>query len=178
MSAVSRQDEFVVMAEVVKAVGLKGEFKLYPLLDFFAPVLETAYAVWEDGTPVNALGHRPAGSCEVLRTAASRSREDAEALVGRRLGFRRADYLAADFPRPEKGLPFRWLGRRMVTVAGEAVGHVDEVRWTGGQYLLVVATASHEVLVPAVAPILAPDAGLDGDLVIDPPPGLLDVALG
>jgi len=178
MDPAARQGDFVAMAEVVKAVGLKGEFKLYTLLDFHAPILDTGYAVWDDGTPLAAEGHRPAGNCEVVRTAACSSRDLADGLVGRRVGFMREDYLAEDFPRPANGLPFRWLGRSLVTVDGQAVGEVDEVRWTGGQYLLVARSDRGEVLVPAVAPILTPDAGLEGDLVIDPPEGLLDVQAG
>jgi len=178
MSGTAADNQFVAMAEVVKAVGLKGELKLYPLLDFFAPVLDSRFVVWEDGSPVQVAGHRPAGACEVMRLTACGTREGAEDLVGRRLGFARGSHLDPAFPRPDGGLPFRWLGRRLVTVAGEAVGDVGEVRWTGGQYLLVVQTGRGEVLIPAVAPILAADSGLDGDLVIDPPRGLLDVASG
>ena len=39
----------------------------------------------------------------------------------------------------------------------------------GGRYV-------PETLIPALPPILRPDDGLDGVLVIDPPEGLLDVA--
>ncbi len=170
--------QIVVMAEVVKAVGLKGELKLYPLLDFFAPVLETDFLVWGDGSPVKISGHRPAGNCEVVRIPGCDSREAAEALVGRKVGFKRASYLQESFPRPALGLPFRWLGRRIVTTAGDPVGEVAEVKWTGGQYLLVTNEGLREILIPAVHPILLDDAGLEGPLVIDPPEGLLEVGLG
>lgn len=178
MNSATPQDGFVAMAEVVKAVGLKGELKLYTLLDFHAPILDSGYAVWEDGTPLAVSGHRPAGNCEVVRLDGCSSRDQADGLIGRRVGFLRADYPKADFPRPDAGLPFRWLGRPLVTAAGETVGEVDEVRWTGGQYLLVMKSGSGEVLIPAVAPILAFDPGLEGELVIDPPLGLLDVQGG
>jgi ribosomal 30S subunit maturation factor RimM len=67
----------------------------------------------------------------------------------------------------------------VVTLASSTVGTVAEVRLTGGGFLLVIPdpTRGGEILVPAVAPILAPDDGLEGDLVIDPPEGLLDVHL-
>ena len=42
-------ERFVGIGEVVKAVGLRGEVKLYPLLDFHAPLLGSAYLTWEDG---------------------------------------------------------------------------------------------------------------------------------
>jgi len=171
-------DDFVAIADVVKAVGLKGEVKLYPLLDFHEPLLDSGYLVWEDGAPLELLRHRPAGSNLAALPADSRDRNQAEALVGRQIGFLRRDYLADDFPRPPEGLAFRYLERPVVTTGGERVGTVSEVRLGGGQFVLVVETANGQALIPAVAPILAPDHGLEGELVIDPPEGLLDVNAG
>lgn len=168
-------DGFVVIAEAVKAVGLKGELKLYPLLDFHQPLLDSGYLMWEDGTALELRGHRPAGTCVAVAVVGSRDRNSAEALVGRQVGFRREDYLREDFPRPAGGLAFRYLGRTVVTVDGESVGTVDEVRRAAGTLLLVVRGGGHDVLIPAVAEILRPDDGLEGDLVVDPPEGLLDV---
>jgi 16S rRNA processing protein RimM len=174
-------NRFVVIGEVVKAVGLKGEVKLYPLLDFFEPLLDSPYVVWGDGTAAQLQGHRQAGSCEAVKVHGSNDRNAAESLVGRELGFMSACYLEEDFPRPAGGLPFRYLGRKVVTGTGDTVGTVEEVRFTGGGYLLVIPDprmAGREILVPAVVPILRPDEGLEGDLVIDPPEGLLDVQAG
>ena len=166
---------FVRIGEIVKPVGLRGEFKLYPLLDFFAPLLDSGYLVWDDGAPARLAGHRPAGACFVLRQDGVQSQEEAAALVGRELGFLAGSYLEADFPRPAGGLPFRYLGRPVDTKDGVRVGEVEEVRWTGGQLLLVVAGGARRILIPAVPAILRPDAGLAGPLVVDPPEGLLDV---
>ena len=171
-------DRFVPVAEVVKAVGLKGEVKLYALLDFHPGLLDGGYLAWEDGGAVRILGHRQTKGGVVVRTDGCGDRDAAEALVGRTLGFRREDYLRADFPRPDGGLPFRYLGREVVTADGEPVGTVDEVRSAGGRFLLVVTAGGGEILVPAVAPILRPDDGLEGELVVDPPEGLLDVNRG
>jgi 16S rRNA processing protein RimM len=171
-------EDFVAIAEAVKAVGLRGEVKLYPLLDFHEPLLDSGYLVWEDGTALELRGHRPAGSCVAVAPVGSRDRTSAEALVGRRVGFRRADYLREDFPRPAGGLAFRYLDRPVVTAAGEPVGTVEEVRRAGATLLLVLQRDGHDVLIPAVAPILQPDDGLEGALVVDPPEGLLDVNAG
>ena len=168
-------DDFVAIGEIVKAVGLRGEVKLFPLLDFHEPLLDSGFLVWDDGTPVRLRGHRPSGGCLVIRLAGSDDRSGAERLVGRELGFARERYLDPDFPRPEGGLAFRYLERRVVTTAGHEVGQVAEVRRLGGQLLLVVSCGDGEILIPAVAPILRASDGLEGDLVIDPPEGLLDV---
>ena len=169
-------DAFVAIAEVVKAVGLKGEVKLYPLLDFHEPLLESGYLEWEDGAPARLRSHRPlSGGCVAVRPEGCDDRDAAEGLVGRELGFRRGSYLEPDFPRPPGGLAFRYVGRPVVTTTGAAVGTVDEVRRAGGALLLVVPDADGEILIPAVPPILRPDDGLEGELVIDAPEGLLDV---
>jgi ribosomal 30S subunit maturation factor RimM len=174
-------NRFIAIGEVVKAVGLKGEFKLYPLLDYFEPLLDSPYVVWGDGTAARVQRHRQAGSCEAVKVLGVDGRNAAESLVGRELGFMSASYLEEDFPRPAGGLPFRYLDREVVTGTGDTVGTVDEVRFTGCGFLLVIPDprmAGREILIPAVAPILRPDEGLEGDLVIDPPEGLLDVQAG
>ncbi|PID79561.1 16S rRNA processing protein RimM [bacterium DOLJORAL78_65_58] len=168
--------DFVCVGEIVKAIGLKGELKLYPLLDYFDGLLDSPYTVWQDGSPVKILRHRPARSCVALMVEGVQSREAAEAMLGRELGFMRGSYVRDDFPVPPGGLAFRYLGRRVVTRGGDEIGRVDEVRLMGGAHMLVVPDGKREILIPAVEPILVrDDRSLEGDLVIDPPEGLLDV---
>ncbi len=102
-------------------------------------------------------------------------RNGAEAIIGGRLGFQREAYLDPEFPKPTAGLPFRYLDREVVTLDGESVGIVREVRFVGSNYLLVIPDGSRDILIPAVDEILQPDDGIEGKLVIDPPKGLLSV---
>lgn len=170
-------DRFVRIGEVVKAIGLKGELKLYPLLDYFEPLLDTGFLVWQDGTPVEVINHRPAGSCVAIKVDGVNDRNGADGMVGRTLGFAAKDYLDEGFPRPETGLPFRYLGREVRTVDGQSLGEVDEVRFGGAQYLLVIPGEKGEILIPSVEPILKFDDDLEGVLQVDLPEGLLDVQL-
>jgi len=167
-------DELVLIADVVKAVGLKGEVKLYPLLDFHAPLLTSEFLVWQDGTTAVLEKARPAGNCVAVKPLGCDDRNEAEALVGRQLGFQRAAYENEAFPRPEGGLPFRYLGRSVHDADGQTLGTVQEVRRYTGQILLVIEYDGREVMIPAVVPILQPDEGLSGPLVVDLPEGLLD----
>ena len=167
-------DPFVPIADVVKAVGLRGEVKLYPLLDFHAPLLETPFLVWDDGSAVTLERARPTGGGVAVKPAGCDDRDQAERLVGRQLGFRRERYLEAGFPRPADGLPFRYEGRPVQLAGGEPVGTVQEVRRYAAQVLLVVEIEGREVMIPAVEPILASDEGLEGPLIVTPPEGLLD----
>lgn len=165
---------FVPIADVVKAVGLKGEVKLYPLLDFHAPLLGSSFLTWEDGDAVSLEKARPAGNCVAVKPTGCNDRNGAEALVGRQLGFRRDSYLDTAFPRPAEGLPFRYLGRPVHATGGEDLGTVQEVRRYAAQVLLVIEHDGREVMIPAVEPILRRDDGLEGPLTVDLPEGLLD----
>ncbi len=172
------RNEFVPVAEVVKAVGLKGELKLYPLIDWYEPLLGTEDLLWEDQRPVHCERWRVHGPCYVVLTDDASNRDEAEGMVGRTVGFLRSRYADPDFPKPPRGLPFRWLGRNVVTSEGELLGEVDEVRLYGAQYTLIVPRGLAEIMIPAVPAILVAEDGLDGPLTVTLPEGLLDVALG
>jgi 16S rRNA processing protein RimM len=78
---------------------------------------------------------------------------------------------------PEEFYDHDLIGLDAVTVSGEQVGTITDVRHHG-QNLLVIAGAGPrfgtEILVPFVA-ALVPDVDLAaGRLIVDPPPGLLD----
>lgn len=89
---------------------------------------------------------------------------------------------AADVPLPEDPDEFhdhQLTGLTVVTVSGELVGTVSDVLHYG-QPLLSVTPApgtarSAELLVPFVAAIAVEVDLAAGKLVIDPPPGLLDL---
>ncbi len=166
---------FVAVAEVVRAVGLKGEFRLEPTLDWHPGLLGTPYLIWRSGEACEVEGWRAHGQGAVVRVAGCTTLEAARRRVGDEVGFLRSRYAEPGFPKPPEGLPFRYLGRPVVTAAGAPVGTVTEVRRYARQLLLVIARpAAAPALVPAVAPLLRPAPGLEGDLVIDPPAGLID----
>ncbi len=168
--------DFVAVAEAVRPVGLRGELKLYPLIDWHEALLAGGVLTWGDGSPCRAALSRWDGACPIVRVEGCDTREAAEARVGQRIGFARARYAEPGFPRPPEGLPFRYLGRQVRDASGEEVGRVAEVRRYGQLVLVVARPDGGEVLVPAVPPILRADEGLDGPLTIEPPPGLLNEA--
>ncbi len=167
--------DFICVGEIVKAIGLKGEVKLYPLLDYFDDLLDSPYVVWRDGSEVPIKRYRQASSCVALSLEGVSNRTSAEAMIGRELGFIRSNYANDDFPKPGGGLAFRFLDREVRTADGNSVGKVAEVRLAGGQHLLVIPDGNKEILIPAVSPILELDDSLEGVLTINPPEGLLDV---
>ncbi len=166
------------MGQIVKAIGLKGELKLYPFMDYFGDLMDSPFVVWQDGVTARISRHRQAGACIAVTLEGVTGRDDAEAMVGRELGFLRYNYDHEDFPLPKGGLPFRFLGREVCTTEGKSVGIVGEVRLAAGVHLLVIPDGDKEILIPAVSPILDVNDALEGDLIIDPPEGLLDVHTG
>jgi 16S rRNA processing protein RimM len=89
---------------------------------------------------------------------------------------------AADVPPPEDPDEFhdhQLTGLTVVTVSGELVGTVSDVLHYGQALLSVTPAAgtarSAEVLVPFVAAIAVEVDLAAGKVVIDPPPGLLDL---
>jgi 16S rRNA processing protein RimM len=83
---------------------------------------------------------------------------------------------------PDEFHDHQLVGLAVVTAAGEPVGVVTDVRHHG-QDLLVIEPAPGsprrgEILVPFVAPIAVDVDVTAGQMVIDPPAGLLDLATG
>ncbi len=76
---------------------------------------------------------------------------------------------------PDRFYDFEVLGLRVVARDGTEVGEVAGILETGGPVLLVVRRGEREVYVPFAEGILVkvdPDAG---EIVIDPPDGLLEL---
>ena len=76
---------------------------------------------------------------------------------------------------PEEFYDHQLVGLTVRTVGGEAVGQLAEVLHLPGQDVLSIRRPDGtEVLVPFVA-VMVPTVDLDsGEVLIDPPPGLLE----
>jgi 16S rRNA processing protein RimM len=92
---------------------------------------------------------------------------------------------AADVPAPQDPDEFhdhQLTGLTVVTVSGEMVGTVTDVLHHGQDLLAITPAAGTsrqaDVLVPFVAAIAVEVNLTSGTLVIDPPPGLLDLGQG
>jgi 16S rRNA processing protein RimM len=102
-------------------------------------------------------------------------RTQAESLRGTWLTRDSSDVASPD--DPDEFYDHELVGLAVVTTSGEPVGVVTDVRHHG-QDLLVIQPAEPRrggLLVPFVAPIVPEIDVARGRLVIDPPPGLLDL---
>lgn len=98
--------------------------------------------------------------------------EAADALAGLEIFAAERDFRGLD---PGRYYDFQVLGRRVRTLEGTEVGEVTGVLEAGGTLVLVVGRGAGEIFVPfheAIVVKVDPEAG---EIVIDPPDGLLDL---
>jgi 16S rRNA processing protein RimM len=108
----------------------------------------------------------------LLRFEGMRDRDDAEALRGTMLVVDSADIPPTG--DPDEFHDHELIGLAVVTVSGEEVGVVHEIRHSAQDLLVVKRQGAEDAMVPFVT-ALVPEVDVDkGRVVIDPPPGLLD----
>ena len=168
-------EESLVVGRILRPHGLRGELSVEVRTDdpeqrFAAgAVLGTDPA---DAGPLTVEASRWHSGRLLVSFAGIADRTDAESLRGAWLTID-----AADVPPPEDPDEFhdhQLTGLTVVTISGDPVGTVTDVLHHG-QDLLVIRGPAGETLVPFVAAIIV-EVDLTGQrLVIDPPPGLLDL---
>lgn len=169
----------LTVGRVVRPHGVHGEV----VVDVRTDEPEDRYAVGavlitEDpsGAPgtLTVAGRRPHQGRLIVAFEGIGDRDAAEALRGVLL---QVDSAQVAPPRdPEEFHDHRLVGLAVVTPAGERVGEVVRIDHAPAADLLVVGRAGgRTALVPFVA-AMVPEVDLDGGrIVIDPPPGLLDL---
>jgi len=173
-------EESLVVGRILRPHGLGGELSVEVRTDDPAERFAAGSVLATDppeAGPLTVTASRWHSGRLLVSFAGIEDRTDAETLRGTWLTID-----AADIPLPLDPDEFhdhQLTGLTVVTVSGELVGTVTDVLHTG-QDLLAVTPApgtsrQAEVLVPFVAAI-AVEVDLAGRrLVIDPPPGLLDL---
>lgn len=165
----------VTVGAITRAHGVRGDVAVDVRTDSpevrFArgAVLATEPA---QAGPLTVTGIRSHSGRLLVRFAGVADRSAAETLRGVRL---LADIDEQERPAdPDEYYDHQLTGLSVRTKDGALVGEVAEVVHLPGQDLLVVERAVGEVLVPFVAAIV-PMVDLDAkEIVIDPPPGLLE----
>lgn len=170
-------ENLLPVGRVAKAHGIKGEIKVYPFsgdptaFPGYSAVTLIAPDGQELGTYPVTEG-RLQGRHALLRLAGIDRREQAEALAGCEV---RVD--KAQLP-PLGEDEFYWQemeGRRVVTTDGRDLGRVSGFLATGAHDILRVTGRGREYLIPASGEVIAEIDDKAGIIVIDPPPGLLEM---
>jgi len=180
MAEGSDRPEWLVVGQITKAHGVKGELLVWPLTDSpeatYAPgrrlwVGEASGELGESPLEVEVEGVRPYRRGLLVSLAGYESRDAVEELL------RRYVLLPADELEPrEEGEVFyhELLDSEVVTVDGAVVGRVREVYETEPAHLLEVKGERGVHLVPFTRQIVK-QVEPGERIVIDPPEGLLDV---
>jgi len=170
-------DRLVVIGEIARPHGLRGEVRVTPLTDRperFEAVTECV--LWDKAhdtrEPRRITGVRRQGAAVLLSLAGCETVEAAGALIGCLVALPEAE--AMPLP-PGRFYPWQLEGCRVLTEAGREVGRVTRVEQAPGQDLWVVSDGTRERLIPAVAEIVLEVDLAGGRVVIRPPDGLLDL---
>jgi 16S rRNA processing protein RimM len=169
--------ELVVIGEVTRPHGLRGEVRVTPHTDRperFEGLAECV--LWDEAGDVRAVrritGARRQGDAVLLSLAGCESVEAAAALVGKLVALPRAQALP---PPPGQVYPWQLVGCRVLTDDGRAVGELTGIEPSPAHDLWVVRGDGREHLIPAVAEIVV-EVDVDGRrVVIRPPEGLLEL---
>jgi 16S rRNA processing protein RimM len=169
--------DLVVIGEVTRPHGLRGEVRVIPHTDRperFEGLAECV--LWEPATDSRTrhriAGVRRQGEAVLLSLVGCDSPEAAGALVGRLVALPRTQALP---PPPGHAYPWQLVGCRVVTEDGGLVGELSGIEPSPAHDLWVVRGPEREHLIPAV-PEIVREVDLDGKrVVIRPPEGLLEL---
>jgi 16S rRNA processing protein RimM len=169
--------DLVVIGEVTRAHGLRGEVRVVPQTDHperFEHLRECILwdPVRDERTVRRVRGARWQGDVILLSLADCDSPEAAAGLTGRLVALPRAEAVP---PPPGHVYPWQLIGCRVTTEDGREVGELSGIEPAPGQDLWVVRGAEREHLIPAVAEIVIEVDVNARRVVIRPPEGLLEL---
>ena len=171
----------LVVGHLNKAHGTKGEIFIWPLTDH----PESTFSPGVDLYLADASGHLPTDPPMLcieasrayrrgflVRFEGVRDRRGSEGLLGRYV--MRA---MEELEELEEGETFYHdlLGMEVVTVGGEPVGEVIEIYELKPADLLEVRGPEKTFMIPYIAAMIQSVSVADNRIILDPPPGLLEV---
>lgn len=171
-------DRYLLLGKTGRAHGLHGEIRIHCYSGDGATLSEYRELVFCDRSgrltpPLAVLTSRPHGQNAIVRITASSNRDAAEKLEGLAVLVDREQLPVADIGE------YYWheiTGKTVKTVDGKVLGRVDRLFFNGAQDILVIAVEGEEILIPMTRQIVVSEG--PEWLVIDPPPGLLEINAG
>lgn len=168
----------LVVGRIGRAHGIRGDVTVDVRTDDPATRFADGAVLLTDPEatgPLTVRSSRKHSGHLVVRFEGVRSRDAAEELRGTQLLVDSADLAPLD--DPDEFHDHELIGLTVYTVDDETVGTVADVLHHAQDVLVVnVPDGGDEVLVPFVTAIVPEVDVAGGRLVIDPPPGLLDLS--
>lgn len=167
-------EKFNLIGRVTRSHGLKGEIKVLPLqgdtneFDNYGRVALVA----ADGRMTDLLDivrWRTQGTQVILKLATIDNKSEADLTVGMGVLCSRQTLPVS----VEQGSSLEMIGLEVLTVDKKVVGIIEAIRDTGAHPIMIVRGNGEEFLVPLVDEIVVDCR--ESKVIIDPPPGLLDI---
>jgi 16S rRNA processing protein RimM len=168
-------DPFVPLGEIVATHGLKGWLKVNPLnpaTTALAPQTEVLIDRAGDQSIHEIETAHPHKRQWLIKLRGLDSIDDAARCVGTTLGVAES---ALEALAPGEYYHYQVVGFEVFSASGERIGTISSTLSTPGGELYVVQGAEKEHLIPAVKEIIDKVDFDAGTMIIDPPPGLLDL---
>jgi 16S rRNA processing protein RimM len=163
---------FLVIGEITKPHGIRGEVRVKPHTDLPERFtwLDTVFLGQKDPQQVVVEGVRLHKGMILLKLAGYDFRDQAEALRGQWLQVPESEAIPL-----EDGEYFLYQleGAGVFTVAGRFLGHIVELIETGANRVFVVRGDAGDLLIPDIKDVIREIDLENSRLMIEPLPGLL-----
>jgi 16S rRNA processing protein RimM len=163
--------EFLVVALVLAAHGIRGEIKCRIVTDFPTRRFKRGNTVLIRGEPHTIQGARIQGGTVLLRLEDIQDRDIAAALRGAEIEVPTEQ--AVSLPKGQ----FYWhqvIGLRVEDATShEPLGEVTDIIETGANDVYIVRGPKGEILVPAIKDVVKNIDPTEGRMLIQPLPGML-----
>jgi len=171
------QNDLVMIGEVVKPHGIRGEIKVYVFSEKprnFKQYKEIFLQGPTGGSTESfkVVKSREQGKLAILQLENVGTRETAEDLQGCIILINKADLPVLDSDE------YYWQqlnGLLVVTDAGQEIGRVTKLFNTTAHDIMVVTGMGQEFMIPVQGNIIKEIDEQGGIIIISPPPGLLDI---
>ena len=171
------KDDLVMIGEIVKPHGIRGEVKVYSysgspenFKNYKKIVLQ---AQKESGTEIyEVVKSREQGNLAILELEGVASREAAEKLQGCKVWLMKGDFQRL---APDEYYWHQLENLVVITESGSELGKVTRLFSTPAHDIMVVTGKDHEYLIPVNAEIICKIDEQAGEITISPPAGLLDI---
>jgi 16S rRNA processing protein RimM len=169
-------DDLVMIGEIVKPHGLRGEVKVYSYSEqpenfrHYKEVVLQEPA--ESGTEIyKIIKSRVQGKFTIVQLEGVATRETAEALKGSMVCIKKIDFPKLD---PDEYYWHHLIGLQVFTDGGRKLGEVASLFSTNAHDVMVITGEEREYLIPVNEEIIKEIDDRKGKLLITPPPGLLE----
>lgn len=167
--------DFILLGKVLKAHGMRGEFKMIPFSGQPENISAYKELVLVDkkgkmSPSLSIIGTRNKGKMAIVHLESITDRTRAEYLEGMGVLLSRNELPVL------KEDEFYWhevIGKKVHNLEGVFVGIVTNIFSNGKQDVLVIQDGENEILVPITRENIVAETG--EKLTIDPPPGLLEL---